>query len=304
MNAMKKCRALLWCVFLLFAATSAEAAESRVIVSIKPLHSLVSAIMAGTGTPELLVGGMQSPHGYQLKPSQVEALHHAAVVFYIGPDLETFLARPLETVSASVRRVALVDAPGVAILQTRSGGAWEPDEESGDPARDPHIWLDTGNAKAMTRKIAGILKELYPENAAVYDANEAALVARLDKLKAELDAQLEPVKGKPFIVFHDAYQYFEHDYGLAGAGAITLEPDQEPGARRISEIRGKIKSADVRCVFAEPQFNEHLVQTVTEGLAVKAGVLDPLGADIPEGPELYFTLLRKMAGHFKACLGS
>jgi len=295
-------RVLLCGLFLLLFTAPAKAQESRVVVSIKPLHSLVAAIMGDTGTPVLLVDGMHSQHGYQLKPSQIEILHHADIVFYIAPTLETFLARTLETLPASLRRDALIDAPGVITLKTRSSGAWEADHDEDSAGQDPHIWLDTGNAKAISENIAEELGALYPANKAVYEKNAKALNESLDKLDSELTTVLAPVKNIPFIVFHDAWQYFEHEQGLSGAGSITLEPEQAPGVKRISAMRSKIKSSGVRCVFAEPQFNNRLVQTVTEGTAAKTGILDPLGADIPAGPALYFTLMRRMGEEFRTCL--
>jgi zinc transport system substrate-binding protein len=297
-------RAFLCFILLAFTAPPARADASRVIASIKPLHSLVAAVMGDTGTPELLVGGLQSPHGYQLKPSQVAALNDAAIVFYIGSGLETFLTQPLGTLPPTVRKIALIDAPGVTVLKPRSGGAWEPDEDEtpARPAQDPHIWLDTDNAKAMAAEIARVLGETYPANKDTYNRNEAALAARLDALNTALASQLKSAAGRPYIVFHDAFQYFERDYGLTAAGAITLEPEQEPGAKRIAEIREKIRTSGVQCVFSEPQFNTRLIQTVAEGAPVKTGILDEHGADIEEGPELYFSLMQNLATGFERCL--
>jgi zinc transport system substrate-binding protein len=291
-------------ILLLLAAAPAraQAPEPEVVASIKPLHSLVAAVMGDTGRPALLVGGLQSPHGYQLAPSQVTQLQHARLVFYIGPALETFLVRPLAALPPETVQAAMMDAPGVKLLKPRSGGLWEPDEDEPASDADPHIWLDPANAKAMVAEIERRLAQAYPRNAAIYKANAARERARLDRLDRGLKTRLAAFRGRPFILFHDAFQYFEKAYDLSGAGAITLEPEQEPGARRIAEIRKKIRAAGVACVFSEPQFNSRVVATVTEGTGAKAAVIDEHGASFPEGPELYFQLMAAAAASFQGCL--
>jgi len=288
-------------------STPAFAAESPVVVSIKPLHSLVAEVMGDTGTPILLVGGMQSPHGYQLKPSQMKALQHANIVFYIGSDLETFLTQPLKVLPPDVRKVTLIDAEGVVTLKYRAGGVWESHGHKNHKShkkeeQDPHIWLNIANAQAIVREITKELGKVYPEHKEVYKKNADILINKLSTLDEELRAKLIPVQNKPYIVFHDAFQYFEKDYDLTAVGSITLEPEQEPGARRIGNIREKIRTLGVRCVFSEPQFNSRLVQTIIEGTDTKTGVLDGLGSDSPKGQDLYFTLMHEIADGFVGCL--
>ena len=274
--------------------------ESPIVTSIKPLHSLVAAIIGETGTPVLLVEGMQSPHGYQLKPSQMQALQSAPIIFYISPDLETFLVQPLKSLPSGARKIALIEAPGVITLKLRAGGVWETHDHKGHNKGqdDPHIWLSVTNAKAMVKKIAEELEKIYPEHKEIYKKNVDTLINDLSALDNELRTQLIPIQNKPYIVFHDAFQYFEKDYGLTAAGSITLEPNQEPGAKRIKNIREKIKTLGVLCVFGEPQFNSRLVRTVIEGTKAKTSVLDALGSDIPESSDLYFTLMRNLANSF------
>ena len=154
----------------------------------------------------------------------------------------------------------------------------------------------------MTHEIAEALGEADPANAARYEANAEALEARIDDLTAELRQTLEPVHDRPFIVFHDAYQHFERRFDLNAAGSITVSPEVIPGAERVSDIRHKVEELGATCVFSEPQFTPRLVNVVTEGTAAKSGVLDPLGTGIPDGPDLYFTLLRNMAASMRACL--
>ena len=154
----------------------------------------------------------------------------------------------------------------------------------------------------MARAIASALAELDPANAATYEANVDALLHRLDHVTEEIAQHVAPVRGVPFIVFHDGYRYFEDRFGLTAIGSVVISPERAPGARRISELRDKVQDLGVVCVFDEPQFDKRLVRTVIEGSDVRAGTVDPLGAGIEDGPELYITLLRNMAASFKDCL--
>lgn len=279
-------------------------------MSIKPIHSLVAAIMDGVGTPDLIVDGAASPHTYALKPSNAKALEAAKVVFWVGPGMEAFLEKPLSALSANALVVELDKAPGITKLKFREGGAFEADDDGDEPADhdhdhgefDTHLWLDPHNAKAMTAEITTTLVAADPANALTYEANQKALDDRLDALDAEIVSTLAPVKSKPFIVFHDAYQYFEHRYGVRVAGSITVSPESIPGAQRISEIHGKVAELGATCVFAEPQFEPKLVNVVLEGTSAKSGVLDPEAATLRQGPDLYFDMMRGIANSLKTCL--
>ncbi len=169
-------------------------------------------------------------------------------------------------------------------------------------AHDMHVWLDPMNAQAMVRQIAEALAEADPEHAAIYRDNAAAMAARLDGLVTEVDAELAPVRDRGFIVFHDAYHYFEDRFGLEAAGSITVSPETMPGAARIADIRERVADLGATCVFAEPQFEPRIVEVVVEGTDARAGVLDPLGADLEDGPDLYFDLIRGLASSFRTCL--
>lgn len=302
---------------LLLTALGAAGAELKVVASIKPVHSLVASVMQGVGDPLLLVQGGASPHEYNLRPSDARALNEAQVVFWIGPDLERFLVKPLNNAKSTVRAAALLEAPGVAVLPLREGGAWEPHshdhEESTErhqdhdhaAGRDTHIWLDPVNAIAMTRQIVTVLGEVDPVHQTDYARNGATLIERLNQLHQQLAVELASVKNQPYVVFHDAYQYFERRYGLSGVGSIVLSPDQRPGAKRVAEIQKRIRALQVRCVFSEPQFQPALVETVMAGSSARRGGLDPEGgAELPAGPEAYFQLLRNLADALRMCLSS
>lgn len=297
-------RACFLCFIVLFVPVNAMAVPS-VVVSIKPLHSLVSAVMDGAGKPLLIVQGAGSEHGYQLRPADAQKLMNADIVFWTGPQMETFLVKPLQNLSADAEIIGLADAPDIHLLDMRDGGGFEGHEGHADHHyTDLHFWLDPQNAKAIVRFVADRLAGKDHENAALYRRNARAYERRLDGLMAKIIRELAQVRGRPFIVFHDAYQYFEKRFGMQAAGSITVSPEQAPGIKRITAIHEKVKKLDSVCIFSEPQFSPRVVQTVIEGTNARAGVLDPLGADISEGPEQYIMLIRNIAASLKNCLGA
>lgn len=324
------------------AAFSAE--REGVVVSIKPLHSLVSAVMQGVGEPTLIVQGAGSEHSYNLKPSDAKAIEGAKVIFWAGPSMETFLDKPIDTLGEGAKVVALGETDGLTKLKFREGGPFEAHDhgheghdhgveahshdshdhkhddghdhkhahadESGEAGHDHHhhgefdlhFWLDPQNGKVLVGNIAKVLSESDPDHAAQYEKNAADYADKLDALNKDIETKLQPVKDKPFIVFHDAYQYFENRFGVKAAGSITVSPEKAPGAARIKDIHEKIKSLGAVCVFSEPQFEPKLVNTVIDGTDAKTGVLDPLGAELKDGPDLYPQLIRNLADSLKNCL--
>lgn len=301
-----KIRRLFLMGVLLLAPWMALAAPD-VVTSLQPVHSLAAGVMRGVGQPRLLVTGGASPHDYSLRPSDARAIAEADIVFWIGPDLESFLVRPLKNAQRKVRNIALIEAPDVTVLPLRTGGVWEAhlhDEHShGHKAdHDAHIWLNPVNAIAMTRRMVAVLGEVDPDHKADYERNGAALMERLNQFDQQLALKLAPLKGQPYVVFHDAYQYFERRYGLNAVGSVVLDPEQRPGAKRVAEIQARIRERGVRCVFSEPQFQPALAQTVIAGSQAQPGILDPLGAGIPPGPEAYFQLLDGLVDALRDCL--
>ncbi len=295
-------------VGLTLAAIPARAEPPRVVASIKPLHALAAGVMAGIAAPELIIRGGSSPHSYSLRPSDARILEHADVVFWIGPRFEVFLEKSLANLARQARVVALAHAPNVTVLPARQGGLWviaeTADAAHGDDHEDQHIWLDVENARAIVTAMAAALVAADAANAARYERNAAALEEKLVALDGELRTRLAPVRQKPFIVFHDAYRYFEARYGLNAIGAITVSPDRPAGARRVSEIRARIQSLGDVCVFSEPQFQPKLVEMLTSGTRAKVAVLDPEGTALAEGPNLYFDLMRGLGNNLAQCLGN
>lgn len=329
------CMSLIAVIVITLSLGSAANAGSDVVVSIKPIHSLVASVMEGVGEPHLIVKGGNSPHTYAFKPSDAKALEKAKIVFWVGEILEKFLEHPLETLAKNAKVIALSNSPGLIKHEFREGGAWEDhghdkhadekhdhnkhghdkhadekhdhdkhahDKHAHDEV-DLHIWLDPLNAKAMVDKIVSTLVAVDAGNAAAYKANGRKLADRLDALTASAEKRFAPVRQRPFVVFHDAYQYLEKRFGLNAAGSITVSPEVRPGARRITEMKKKIGKLGAVCVFSEPQFEPKLVRVVTEGTSARTGTLDPVGSDLPDGPELYFSLMERNVKALTDCLG-
>ena len=298
-------RTIFTVALLLKTGISAFAAP-KVVASIVPLHSLVAGVMYGVAEPELLLKGVNSEHQASYSPQQIADLGHADLVFIIGDNLEAKLGEISGTDAVNGKTfVKLNLAHGVIKHHIREGGTWDVDRD--EPATgntvDPHIWLDPENAKAMTTAIAAALSQADAANAPTYNANAAREIAALGVLEIEIKATLEPDKGKPFIVFHDAYQYFERRFGMNAVGSISDYTATPPSAARLEEIRNKIKSSNAVCAFREPQFSDAAVSVVTEGSKAKLGVLDPIGAKLTPGRLAYFELLRDVTKNLKDCLG-
>lgn len=303
---MKK--TVLTCLLILCGCFLAGPAWSapQVVVSIKPIHALVAGVMQGIAEPQLLVKGGGSPHGYALRPSEARALSQAELIVWVGPQLESFLPKPLATLGRSARKLELSEALRGSMLAVRDAGNWEghdhaetadrhDHEEHDETELNPHLWLDPLLGKQIVSHTAAILSDVDPVNSEVYQRNAARLRQRLDRLHLGLQSRLVSVKERPYIVFHDAYQYFEAAYGLNAVGSLTIDPERKPGAKRIRQMREKIKQLQARCLFSEPQFEPRLVATIIKGTGARTGQLDPLGAELPAGPESYFLLLNNLA---------
>jgi zinc transport system substrate-binding protein len=294
------------------ASSAAGAGELRVVVTIKPLHALVMHVMAGAGSAELLVKGAASPHAYALKPSEARAVNNADLFFRMSESVEPFTAKLVASLPRRVEVVTLQHAPGMTLLPPRTAAIFErhvhASHERGkrpmDEAVDGHAWLDPHNAKAMVDRIARALGSKAPAHAATFTANADALKARLDALAGELDRDLKPIADRPYIVFHDAFQYLERRYGLNVVGSISINPETPPSGKRLTELRRKIQSLGAMCVFAEPRVDMRLLDNLIEGTSARTGMLDPEGGGLDPGPDLYFVLMRKLAAALKDCLAA
>ena len=300
----------------LFLVLTPLKAEISVVTSIKPLHSLTSYIMEGVGEPELIIDGVASPHNFQIKPSHAKMLQNADLVIWIGEDLESFLPTALKSIPKDAVVFELLDQSGLKKLKFREKNIFEghddhghdehakkeddhDDHGHGHGAFDPHIWLDPANAKVIVKKITNQLSKIDKDNASTYKANSKKVIKDLDGLIKEVKNEIN--KDASFVVFHDAYQYFEKRFGLSVIGALTVNPDVMPGAEQLSEIREVIEHEKAKCIFSEPQFNPNIINSIASDTGVKTGVLDPLGANIDKGKNMYFDLIKDMSNSLKGC---
>ena len=305
----------------LFLVLTPLKAEISVVTSIKPLHSLTSYIMEGVGEPELIIDGVASPHNFQIKPSHAKMLQNADLVIWIGEDLESFLPTALKSIPKDAVVFELLDQSGLKKLKFREKNIFEGHDDHGHDEQvkkeddhddhghddhghghgsfDPHIWLDPANAKVIVKKITNQLSKIDKDNASTYKANSKKVIKDLDGLIKEVKNEIN--KDASFVVFHDAYQYFEKRFGLSVIGALTVNPDVMPGAEQLSEIREVIEHEKAKCIFSEPQFNPNIINSIASDTGVKTGVLDPLGANIDKGKNMYFDLIKDMSNSLKDC---
>lgn len=342
----------LLCSTLLFSAGLAHAEVPRVATDIAPIHSLVSMVMQGAGSPDLIIPPGASPHSYAMRPSEARAVAKADLVVWVGPSLAPWLEEPMSSLAQGAERLTLQDVEGIRLLTNRSGVAFEAhdhgDHEGQDHAEhddhgdheghddhkghddhadhddhdhdvheeadaheghnhapgalDPHIWLDPQNAIVWLDAIAASLSAQDPENAALYADNAAQAQAQLVDLQAGIQAELTPLRGQKFVVFHDAYHYFEARFDVEASAAISLSDGAAPSAARLAEVRDVVKDTQAACVFTEPQFNAGLVDALQDGTALKSASLDPIGAALEPGVDMYPALLRDLAAAFSSCL--
>jgi len=293
---------------LVFTMTSGItlAEPPRVLVSVKPVHSLIAQVMHGIGEPDLLLTGNLSPHTYAMRPSDSRKLHEADVVFWVGPSLETFLVKALSTIKSDTQLIALTQQAGINLVRTRSSHLHGHNDETQNVTElevDPHIWLDPNNAKAIVNITVSALSEIDHKNEHIYRKNGDEAIARLTALDNELRDFLKPILEKPYVVFHDAYQHFEIHYGLNSIAAVTVDAGKTPGAKGIVELRKLIVENNVKCIFAEPQFEPKIIKSITEGSDIKIGTLDSLGATIEPGVNAYGKMMLGIADSLVSCLG-
>ena len=318
---------------------SALKAEIKVVTSIKPIHSLVSYIMEGVASPDLIVDGYNSPHGFSLKPSHAKMLQEADIVIYVGEGLEEFLEKPLESLAQNAVKFELLKQSGMKKLKFRERNIFEGHDDHDDHGHgkkkkddhddhddhdhdkkakkedhddhghddhghghgefDPHIWLDPMNAKIIIKKVTNQLSKLDKDNSSTYKSNSKKALKEIDNLIKQVKSDIN--KDAKVVVFHDAYQYFEKRFDVNIIGALTVNTDVLPGAEQLAEIREVIEHEKVTCVLSEPQFNPDIVKTIANDTNINMGVLDPLGAKLDKGKTLYFNLISNISSSLKNC---
>ncbi len=296
--------------------TSPIRAELNVVTTIKPLHSLISKVMQGLGEPSLIIEGTTSPHSFTLKPSHAKLLEEADLIFWVGEGMETFMEKPLKSIVKDAEVISFMEVNSINKLKFREENIFEShdehddhddhDEEDHDSHAghahgefDAHIWLDPMNAKEMIHEIAHELSHLDPSNKDKYNKNAESTLLDIDELINNIDQSIN--KDAQFVVFHDAYQYFENRFGITSAGALTLNTDALPGARQILDIQNVIKEKGVKCIFSEPQFNPKIIETIAKDTGIKTGIFDPLGSKLDADKNQYFTLIKNLRDNLKGC---
>lgn len=291
----------------LFIAGAAQA-EVRVLTSIKPLQLIAAAVQDGVAIPEVLLPPGMSPHHYALRPSDVRRVQSADLLYWIGPDMEGFLARVLK--GRSLPTVAIQNLPGLKLRHfsedshSHAEDGDEHDHEHRPGSLDAHLWLSPTNARVIAARMAADLSAADPANAERYQSNLEAFDARLDALDGRLKARLAGIVGKPYFVFHEAFDYFEDAYGLKHAGVFSVASEVQPGAQHVAAMRTRLQEVGKTCVFSEPPMRPRLAQTLVAGLPVKLAELDALGGYTPATAQGYEQLLEKLGNDLAGCLES
>ncbi|MEG1040446.1 MAG: zinc ABC transporter substrate-binding protein [Pseudomonas sp.] len=298
-------------LFVAFIATMVMAqaqAEVRVLTSIKPLQLIAAAVQDGVGSPEVLLPPGASPHHYALRPSDVRRVGDVELLYWIGPDMEGFLPRVLK--GRSKPTVVIQDLPGLHLRHfgedshshDHDDDADEHDHDHRPGSLDAHLWLSSVNARVIAAKMAVDLSAADPTNAARYQSNLKAFGERLDALDARLKKRLAGISGKPFFVFHEAFDYFESAYGLKHTGVFSVAAEVQPGAQHVAAMRKRLQDVGKTCVFSEPPLRPRLAETLTAGLPVTLAELDALGGTTSASAQGYEQLLEKLGNDLAGCL--
>ena len=325
-------------LFLSFNSHADVKTDIKVVTTIKPLYSLISRIMETRGEPQLIIEGTNNPHTFVFKPSHANMIEEADIVFWIGEDLEAFMEKPLNSLAKNAKKIAFMDSDSIEKLKFREENIFDDHDDHDDHGHkdddhddhddhdghddeheghddhddhaghhdghnhgefDAHIWLDPENAKEMVKIIRDELIKLDPDGQRQYSVNTAGATLELDNLINSVEKELS--KDISYIVFHDAYQYFETRFGVKSAGALTLNPDVLPGAKQIADIQDLINDKGIKCIFSEPQYNPKIIETLGNDMNISTGVMDPLGAYIDAGPSMYSELINEIANSIKNC---
>lgn len=294
--------------FLLIGSAQADV---KVLTSIKPLQLIAAAVQDGVAVPEVLLPPGASPHHYALRPSDVRKVQSVDLLYWIGPDMEGFLPRVLN--GRTLPSVAIQDLPGLKLRHfAQDSASHEDDDHDGDEhdhdhrpgTVDAHLWLSPLNARVIAAKMAADLSAADPANAARYQSNLKGFNQRLDALDTRLKARLAGVAGKPYFVFHEAFDYFEDNYGLKHAGVFAVAAEVQPGAQHVAAMRTRLQAVGKTCVFSEPPLRPRLAETLVAGLPVKLAELDALGGYTPATAQGYEQLLEKLGNDLAGCLES
>jgi len=302
----------LFSIFVAFVASflliGSAHAEVKVLTTIKPLQLIAAAVQDGVAIPEVLLPPGASPHNYALRPSDVRKVQSVDLLYWIGPAMEGFLPRVLN--GRTLPSVAVQDLPGLTLrrfAEDSHSHAEEADEHDHDHrpgSLDAHLWLSPVNARVIASKMAADLSAADPANAARYQSNLKAFDERLDALDLRVKARLAGIAGKPYFVFHEAFDYFEDAYGLKHTGVFSVAAEVQPGAQHVAAMRTRLQEVGKTCVFSEPPLRPRLAETLVAGLPVKLAELDALGGYTPATAQGYEQVLEKLGNDLAGCLES
>lgn len=295
----------------------AGSASAAVVTSIRPLGFIASAIADGVTPTEVLLPDGASPHDFALRPSDIQRLRTADLVLWVGPDMEAFLTKSLAQLPAN-KQLAIGELAQVKPLLMKGDDDDDHDHEHAADLHshavnedghghhhgeyNMHIWLSPEVAKVTAIAIHDRLLELMPQNKDKLDANLRQFEDQLAQINKNIVKMLTPVQGKGYFVFHDAYGYFEKHFGLSPLGHFTVNPEIQPGAQRLHQIRTQLVEQKAVCVFAEPQFRPAVINAVAKGTQVRSGTLDPLGIGIALGKDSYGNFLTALSSQYVSCL--
>ena len=276
------------------------ASASTILTSFKPIQMIVTELTQGVSKPDAVMNSNASPHDYALKPSDVKKVQSADMVIWFGPDLEAFMTK---IVQSHDNVVTISDIPNINLKEFGEEGH---DHHDGHDhgSHDPHFWLGIDQVEVASSYITGQLVKLDPKNAETYKKNLEGFLAELADKKSAIEAQLAPVKDNGYYVFHDAYSYFEDEFGLNKLGHFTVSPERKPGAKTLISIKKTLAKQDVQCVFSEPQFTPAVIESVVRGSSTQKGQLDPVGSTIEVGKGSYFEFLQQLTDSYSSCLSA
>jgi len=277
----------------------AHASAPDILVTLKPIHSLVSNLTNGITQPKLLIKGFQSPHNYTMRPSDRRLIKQADIIIFTGPTIEGFMPDIVNSLN-NKHIIDLSQIPGLHTLPTRL--MLQTGHKHGNTEYDGHIWLSIQNAKHIIEYLYTQFITHDPEHKNQYTANKNRTISRLNNLNKKIHEQMKQVSDKAFLMFHDAFQYFENEQGLKKAFFVTSTPDHKIGIRQIKNLRLKIQEQQISCVFYEPPQIPRILHTITEDRTIKVLALEPLGTNFMAGEDLYFKLLTNISKQLYSCL--
>ncbi|MDH5473905.1 MAG: zinc ABC transporter substrate-binding protein [Gammaproteobacteria bacterium] len=294
------CNALLLSLFYFGTYSYAHAASPRILVTLKPIHSLVSNLTRGISQPELLINGSQSPHDFQMKPSDRRKIANADIIIYVADSIESYLPEISNTFKQQQVIIELAKAPDIHLLKARTTDGHDHHDHHGND--DGHLWLSIENAKAISQHLYNVFSHQDPDHRTLYLDNKTRLLKRLDQLKLTISDKLSTISTKPYLTFHDAFQYFETEFHLTGSHFVTSNPEHISGIQGIHRLKQLIQSEQINCIYYEPPHLPGVIETLKENTSARSLPLDPVGTQFPADENLYFEVLNTISNQLHDCL--